>query len=199
MCYERFTVIGGSENICPGAAGWTTLLYSNTDNSLLKKSGEAVKTNAGLWSMLGLYIHLCYSQRYFLWRETPGRSSRSSFSEGCIPEPCSGIFFHGIGFTRSGVSCYPTTLPSKNVAYFVQFRKKETSPLSDRTLDHCMRSGTYLFTTLALAIAHKFNDISLTHTSHFTRSPKIFQELKSAHSKWQASGCRKELLYLWEV
>jgi hypothetical protein len=79
MCYERFTVIGGSENICPRAAGWTTLLYSNTGNSLLKKCGEAVKTNAGLWSMLGLYIHLCYSQRYFFMTGDAGTQFQELF------------------------------------------------------------------------------------------------------------------------
>jgi hypothetical protein len=40
-----------------------------------------------------------------------------------VPE----ILFHGIGFARLGVSCYPTALFSNKLAYFIEFMKEKAT------------------------------------------------------------------------
>jgi hypothetical protein len=71
------------------------------------------------------------------------------------------LFFHGIGFTRLGVSCYRAALLSNKPAYSVQFLK-DTPPPPDRILDRCMRFRTYLFRKIALIVTTLFFDAAFT-------------------------------------
>jgi hypothetical protein len=69
---------------------------------------------------LQLIYSLTCSQGYFCdgrSREAvPEALSQNAASQNGIPE-----LFPGIGFTRFGMFCYPSTLLSKKLAYFVQF------------------------------------------------------------------------------
>jgi hypothetical protein len=69
-------------------------------------------------------------------------------SRNTVREP----FFHGNRFMRLGVSCYPTALLFNQTTIFCKVPEIKRTPLSSQILGHGMRSGTYVFTKMVLAV-----------------------------------------------
>jgi hypothetical protein len=87
--------------------------------------------------------------RVFLWQNAPGRHSEGLSQKDGSRNSVPGPFFHGIGFTRLGESCYPTALLSNKLVYFVQFLKEKLNPSLRPNFGHCMLSGTHFFRKIA--------------------------------------------------
>jgi hypothetical protein len=69
-------------------------------------------------------IRLWFIQMYFCDGKRRDAVPEAVFQKDASRNGVSEPFIHGIGLTRSGLSCFPTALLSNKLSYFVEFLKE---------------------------------------------------------------------------